>query len=59
MHHLNSQPFANENSKHTKTANKSRNKVSKKKIEFGNQIAEVNLARKRGHSQRNNVPAPS
>jgi len=57
MHHLNSQPFANENSKHTKTTNKLRNKVSKKN-EFGTQIAEVNLARKRGHSQRNNVPAP-
>jgi len=40
-----------------KTANKSRNKVSKNN-EFGNQIAEVNLAKKRGHSQRNNVPAP-
>jgi len=57
MHRLNSQPFANENSKHTKTANKSRNKVSKKN-EFSTQIAEVNFARKRGHSQRNNVPAP-
>ena len=57
MHHLNSQPFANKNSKHTKTANKLRNKISKNS-EFGNQIAEVFLARKRGHSPRNNVLAP-
>jgi len=40
-----------------KTVNKSRNKINKNS-EFGNEIAEVNLGRKRGHSQRNNVPAP-
>jgi len=45
------------NSKHTKTANKSRNKISKNS-EFGNEIAEMNLVRKIGHSQRNNVLAP-
>jgi len=46
-----------------KTANTQKQQTSQetklaKKNEFGTQIAEVNLARKRGHSQRNNVPAP-
>jgi len=34
MHHLKIQPFANKNSKHTKTTNKSRNKINKNS-EFG------------------------
>ena len=47
--------FANKNNKHTKTANKSRNKISKNS-EFGNQIAEVNLARKKMSLSKKECP---